>query len=334
MKKLPYKKKSPEELKKEIDQLSSKMEKSVENYFRSPKDMKEYLDFMGKFHNYSTRNSALIDSQFKGAQAVGSFQFWKKNGFSVNKGEKGSKIFVPTEVKLFKNDEGKWESISKASEEQKALIEKNKVETRKVKNFKIGHVFDVSQTNAKASDLPKIFPNRWIEGEVKDHDLFQEGLKSIADEMNVAIKPASKELGAAKGVYYLLRNEIELNPRNSKLQNTATLIHELAHAKMHNFEKLDLSMTAAEKEFQAEMVSYVVSSHFGIGDDQKHDYTLRYLDSWTKGKELKDKAKLLEEVREVSHGFIDTIGKTFTKEKNAEYQKANKQKNKELVHER
>jgi hypothetical protein len=70
--------------------------------------MKEYLDFMSKFYNYSPRNSALIQKQFRGAEAVGSFTFWKNKGYSVQKGEKGIKIVVPTKYETFERErEGK-----------------------------------------------------------------------------------------------------------------------------------------------------------------------------------------------------------------------------------
>ncbi len=70
--KRPYKQKSAEKVKEEINRLTEGMEESITNHFHSPEQMKEYLDFMGKFHRYSPRNTALIDSQFPGAEAVGS----------------------------------------------------------------------------------------------------------------------------------------------------------------------------------------------------------------------------------------------------------------------
>ncbi|RPK03122.1 ArdC-like ssDNA-binding domain-containing protein [Priestia endophytica] len=83
-----YKKKLVEEKKKEVENLTKNMEKRIEQHFHSPQDLKEYLQFMGKFYQYSISNVALIQSQFPGAQAVGSFAFWKSKGFSVQKGEK------------------------------------------------------------------------------------------------------------------------------------------------------------------------------------------------------------------------------------------------------
>ena len=102
-----YVKKSAEERRKEIEALTKDMDKRVEQHFHSTEDLKEYLSFMGKFHQYSLSNTQLIQQQFMGAQAVGSFAFWKEKGFSVNKGEKGIKILVPNKtVPKFQDENG------------------------------------------------------------------------------------------------------------------------------------------------------------------------------------------------------------------------------------
>ena len=172
-------------------------------------------------------------------------------------------------------------------------------------------MFDVSQTNAKAEDLPRIFPNRWLEGSVTDYQSLYKGMEAIAEKNDVKIIAPKSELGVAKGVSYPLTKEVALNPRNSELQNVKTLLHELAHAKLHTAETR-MNYTAPEKEFQAEMTAYAVSSYFGIDTSE---YSLGYLASWTQGKEMKDKTKLLKEVHETSIEFIETIENTLEKEK-------------------
>lgn len=72
-----YKKKNAEERKREIEQITSGMQNRIDSYFHTPDQVKEYLSFMGKFHHYSVRNSVLIENQFPGAKAVGSFKFWQ-----------------------------------------------------------------------------------------------------------------------------------------------------------------------------------------------------------------------------------------------------------------
>ncbi|WP_189338142.1 LPD25 domain-containing protein, partial [Bacillus wiedmannii] len=308
-----YPVKSVEQKKDEVQALTKGMEKSIEGYFRTTGDLKEYLTFMAKFYHYSPSNISLIQSQFQGASAVGSFSFWKEKGFPVKKGEKGIKILVPNRtVAKFKDKEGTWKTVTKASEEEKKQIESKSVEVIPGRlYFAVGHVFDVSQTNAKGEDLPRIFPNRWLDGSVTDYKSLYKGMEAIAEKNGVKIIEPKQELGVAKGVSYTLTKEVALNPRNSELQNVKTLLHELAHAKLHTAET-HMHYTAPEKEFQAEMTAYAVSSYFGI-DTSK--YSLGYLASWTQGKEMKDKTKLLKEVHETSIEFIETIENTLEKEK-------------------
>ncbi|PEK06707.1 LPD25 domain-containing protein [Bacillus toyonensis] len=308
-----YQTKSPEEKKEAVQALTKKMEKSVEGYFRTPGDLKEYLTFMAKFYHYSPSNISLIQSQFEGASAVGSFSFWKEKGFAVKKGEKGIQILVPNRtVAKFKDKEGAWKTVTKATEEEKKQIESKSVEMIPGRlYFAVGHVFEVSQTNAKAEDLPRIFPNRWLEGSVTDYKSLYKGMEAIAEKNGVKIIAPKSELGVAKGVSYPLTKEVALNPRNSELQNVKTLLHELAHAKLHTAETR-MNYTAPEKEFQAEMTAYAVSSYFGIDTSE---YSLGYLASWTQGKEMKDKTKLLKEVHETSIEFIETIESSLEKEK-------------------
>ncbi|MEF8683160.1 UNVERIFIED_CONTAM: ArdC-like ssDNA-binding domain-containing protein [Bacillus cereus] len=308
-----YPVKSVEQKKEEVQALTKGMEKNIEGYFRTTGDLKEYLTFMAKFYHYSPSNISLIQSQFQGASAVGSFSFWKEKGFPVKKGEKGIKILVPNRtVAKFKDKDGTWKSVTKASEQEKKQIESKSVEVKPGRlYFAVGHVFDVSQTNAKAEDLPRIFPNRWLEGSVTDYQILYKGMEAIAEKNDVKIIAPKSELGVAKGVSYPLTKEVALNPRNSELQNVKTLLHELAHAKLHTAETR-MNYTAPEKEFQAEMTAYAVSSYFGIDTSE---YSLGYLASWTQGKEMKDKTKLLKEVHETSIEFIETIENTLEKEK-------------------
>ena len=308
-----YPVKSVEQKKEEVQALTKGMEKNIEGYFRTTGDLKEYLTFMAKFYHYSPSNISLIQSQFQGASAVGSFSFWKEKGFPVKKGEKGIKILVPNRtVAKFKDKDGTWKSVTKASEQEKKQIESKSVEVKPGRlYFAVGHVFDVSQTNAKAEDLPRIFPNRWLDGSVTDYKSLYKGMEAIAEKNGVKIIEPKQELGVAKGVSYTLTKEVALNPRNSELQNVKTLLHELAHAKLHTAET-HMNYTAPEKEFQAEMTAYAVSSYFGIDTSE---YSLGYLASWTQGKEMKDKTKLLKEVHETSIEFIETIENTLEKEK-------------------
>jgi N-terminal domain of anti-restriction factor ArdC/IrrE N-terminal-like domain len=313
-----YAKKSKEDKEKEVNELLEKANEGIEKCFTSIEQFKESVNYMSKFYNYSFRNTFLIQEQFKGALAVGSYAFWKEKGVTVNKGEKGIKILVPNRLSdYFINSKGEEVKLSKATPEEKKLIEKGEIEVRKGKLiFNQGYVFEVSQTNAKAQDLPKIFPNRWLDGEVKNYDLMYKAMENIAKKIEVKIIAPKGELGAVKGVSYPLTKEVALNPRNTQLQNVKTLIHELTHAKLHTMETRD-NYTTNAKEFQAEMAAYVVCSYFGLDTSE---YSFRYISSWTKDVELKDKENLINEVRETVKEYIKVIEDTLINNKDLSLQ--------------
>ena len=308
-----YNKKSKEDKEKEVNELLKKANEGIENYFTTPEHFKELASYMSKFYNYSFRNIFLIQEQFEGALAVGSYAFWKEKGFTVNKGEKGIKILVPNKLSdYFINEKGEEVKLSKATLEEKSLIEQGEIEVRKGKLiFNQGYVFEVTQTNAKAKDLPKIFPGRWLDGEVNNYNLMYKAMENIANKIGVKIIEPKKELGAVKGVSYPVTKEVALNPRNTQLQNVKTLIHELTHAKLHTMETRD-NYTKNEKEFQAEMSAYAVCSYFGLDTSE---YSFRYIKSWTENVELKDKEKLINEVRETVKEYIEIIEKTLVNDK-------------------
>ena len=313
---MAYAKKTREQKETEVKTLLEDTEKKVNEYFESPESIKEYLSFMAKFYNYSVNNSILIDHQFRGAVGVGSYAFWKEKSFLVNKGEKGIKILVPQISKdKFKNETGEIKSVDKATAEEKKKIKDGDLQVQKSKTyFAQGYVFDVSQTNATAQDLPDIFPNKWLEGTVKNYSILYKGMEEIAKKIGVKIVEIKQELGVAKGVSFPYKKEVALNPRNTELQNVKTLLHELTHAKLHTMDKLNQYETH-EKEFQAELTAYTVCSHFGIDTS---DYSLKYLHDWTQNKTLKDKKQLLKEVRETTVEYIEILEETLINEREVE----------------
>ncbi|ANU28566.1 ArdC-like ssDNA-binding domain-containing protein [Planococcus versutus] len=310
------KKKTPEEKMKEIEELTAGMDQQIESYFVSEKALQEHLTFMANFHNYSQRNMVLIDKQFMGAQAVGSFNFWKDKGAAVQKGEKGIKILVPAPVEFYKKN-GIDVPVSAANKHERELIAQKQIETSKKVFFKIGHVFEYTQTNARELNLSvsEIFGKYHRDGSLESNKELMEALSKVATRLDFTIvDEAPFELGTAKGAASPTQKIIALNPRNTEFENVSVLIHELAHAKMHTPERAK-ELSTSEKEFQAEMVAYVVANRYDIDTE---DFTLSYLANWTNGAALKDKEQLLNEVRSTSSEFIDEIDSHFDQVKEKE----------------
>ncbi|MFI8496622.1 ArdC-like ssDNA-binding domain-containing protein [Peribacillus butanolivorans] len=326
-----YSRKTNEQRKREIKDLSEKAFEEIEKYSNSPESLLEYADFLSRFHSYSLNNLSLIQNQFQGAIAVASFKDWKDKGYSVNKGEKGIEILSYAPVTLFKDSDGNRKQIKFATKEEKQLIKEGKISTKKVRNYNKGHVFDISQTNAPIEDLPKIFPNRQYNFTIEDGNnaaQLLKGIDAVAKELDIEIRDMKMsemghtELGVAKGVFIqngldTAKKEILLNSRNTPTQNLATAIHELAHAKMHYIgsEIRELSDTST-LEFQAELTSYIVCKHYGMDTSEK---AIPYIASWTKnGQKLENKQKAMEGVHRTAAEFIEVMDTVISHEKELE----------------
>lgn len=328
---MAYKKKSTKDIQKEVSELLDNGLAAIKQFSVSTEDRLELLNFMSDFHQYSIRNQSLILSQFDGAYAVGSFNFFKEKGFSVKKGEKGIRILRPNFVKLFKDQSGDIKLLKNATKQEKALIDNKQLNAWEMKQYAPTSVFDITQTNAEPEDYPKIFPNKRFDYHVDNPallDRLEKGLLKVADQLEVPIHSEGEsifrqyELGAAKGSFIhdgKGHKEIVMNSRNTPSERVQVLIHELAHAKLHDSTQITegywstqniLSGKASLKEFQAEMVSYVVSRRFGM-DTSEH--AIPYIGQWTNRLEsLENESEtaqflLLDDVQRVSKEFIVTI---------------------------
>ncbi len=151
--------KQAEENVKNLEQLVREI---TEEYEVDPEAFLQMAQFSPRFYPYSIRNQILIQNQNPRAVLVGSFEKWKELGYSVKEKEQGIKILVPTPVTLFRESEDTpWKSLSQATYQEKLNVKNNGYETRKITRFKIGTVFDLSQTTCPSSEYPKFFDTQF-----------------------------------------------------------------------------------------------------------------------------------------------------------------------------
>jgi hypothetical protein len=114
-------------------------------------------------------------------------------------------------------------------------------------------------------------------------------------------------LGTAKGAYGQGIDGSEMlfmNPRFTQAEQVPTMIHELAHAKLHS-KTSNSTYSSSVKEFQAELAAYIVAHHYGI--DTKEE-SIPYIAAWTKnGQTVEDKLAQMEEVKVFSRQMIEQI---------------------------
>ncbi|EPI05709.1 hypothetical protein D920_00008 [Enterococcus faecalis 13-SD-W-01] len=325
-KKRGYQKRTSEEIRNEVNALSQRALDSVKKHTHSPEAVKELLNFMSRFPERSFRNQVLIEEQFPGATACLGRAALQKQGIYIKKGEKGNSIFVRKTVRGFYTKERGFVREKEATPSEKQQIESGQLKIEQKPYYTIEKVFDVTQTQLKPEDYPKIFPNRVFDFELdeKGQAELQTGIQAVAKSLNIEIKDMKEgeihrqELGQAHGAYVYDKltgkAEIVLNSRNTPTQDLATSIHELAHAKMHKFSELD----TPTKELQAEMTSYIVCKHFGMDTSEK---AIPYISGWTqKGQTLDDKAavergKIMNDVSRVANEFIQTMAKEINQQR-------------------
>lgn len=331
-----YTPKTKEKIKEETKEIMDKVLTDITKYYKSPEDMLELANFMAQFSNYSPRNMQLIKSQFENAYACANFKTFKDAGFHVNKGEKAMKVFHPYIKEYVRDPKTKLAiPLKNLTDEQKKPVKSGELKVEKQTNYYLkATAFDISQTNAKPEDLPKIFPNRQFDFEVNEENkgLLKIGIHALAEKENIKIQDMGqgaliKELGNTHGAYVQVAGssftQIVMNTRNTETNELSVAIHELAHAKLHNKKVASLEHAPTE-EFEAELTSYIVCKHYGMDTSEA---AVPYIAQWTKnGQDIEEKDKSIMRVHETVSSFINTIDKKISelqreREKNREQDK-------------
>ena len=286
-----------------MKEITDKLEAGIKGIFNSDK-YKDYLQTLSKFHNYSFNNCILIAMQKPDASHVAGFNDWRDNfKRQVKKGEKGIKILAPAPFKTKKmldavDADGKpvFDGNGRRKKEEKEIT---------VPAFKIVSVFDVSQTDGEP--LPQIGVDE-LTGNV---DRYKELFAAIEKTSPV---PISFEALApdVKGTYYQIDKRIAVNEGMSELQNLKTLVHEIAHARLHDIDenapKDTIRPDRDTREVQAESIAYAVCLHYGLDTS---GYSFGYVAEWSGGKELDILKSSLDTIRKEASAIITEVDKHF-----------------------
>ena len=198
-----------------------------------------YLTAMSHFHNYSFGNILQIARQKPDATRVAGLYAWNQLGRRVKKGEKGIQILAPMIGVKRKPQE----------EAEKDLTRQN---VPVLVGFRAAYVFDVSQT--EGAELPEHASVHGDAGENRDRLIEFINAQGIELEFNERIAPA---MGMSYG------GKIVLLPGQSKAEEFATLVHELAHEVLHKAERRTQT-TKTVRETEAEAIAFVVSKAVGL----------------------------------------------------------------------
>lgn len=336
-------------VKQKVAERLEQIQNALENISTS-EDYKRYLEMMGKFHDYSLNNCILIFLQNPEATRVAGYNSWKNNfGRHVKKDEKGIEILAPTASKrhLIKKsmfDEKQLEAFLNGENVTVELKDKysgkdysfvtsiNRYDPSDISKFLNGDsirekdgytyfrpvkVFDISQTEGK--DLPKnpLLVNE-LEGKVENFDKILSAINKVSPSP-VEIRPEESSSilqKGAKGYFVPLTGEIVVKAGMSDVQTLKTIIHEVAHAMLHNTQRMNkipvhLRPDKEDKEIQAESVACAACYYFGLDTS---DYSFNYVAGWASADVEKFKQSM-QLINETSSEIITAIDKELFPEK-------------------
>jgi hypothetical protein len=229
---------------------------------QASEQFQQWLDVQAAFHDYSYRNTLLIERQCPGATKVAGYRTWQDEfDRHVQEGEQAIWIWAPIITERCprcKNAES-YHAQSDCEYDETPPEEWD----RGLVAFKPVPVFDVSQTEGEP--LPEL--ETAATGEV---DGLVDRLLDDADELGVTATVVPAEAwshGDAKGVC-TKRHPIDCQPlvevkqRANRADLAATLIHEYAHALLHF--GTDDDSERSKREVEAEAVAYVVGRQFEL----------------------------------------------------------------------
>lgn len=282
--------------KQEMDEITAKLEKGVQDVFAS-NDYKKLLGVMAQMPHYSINNQILIMLQNPEATMCNSFTGWKKQNRFVKAGEKGLRILAPAPYQMEKEQD-------KMGADGKPILDKDGEPVKEtvkitVNAFKPVSTFDISQTDGEP--LPQIGVAELV-GNVEGYGTL---LEAIKDASPVPISFENIESGA-KGFYHQTEKRIAIQDGMSEAQTVKTALHEIAHAKYHAIEVTEKGdqKSKAQKECEAESIAYVCCQHYGLNTS---DYSFGYVAGWSSGKETPELKASLQTIKEGASEIIDAI---------------------------
>lgn len=283
----------------QLKEITERLEQGVKDIFTSEMYTK-YLLTMSKFHNYSFNNTLLIAMQRPDATLVAGYNAWK-NKFNryVKKGEKGIQIIAPAPVKEREEREKIDKDTGLAVLNENGVPEIEVVE-RVIPRFRVTTVFDYAQTDGEP--LPTLEVNE-LTARVKDYTLLKEAIEQVSP---VPIRFGEIE-GSAKGYYSHMDKEICVRADMGESQTIKTMIHEVAHAMLHDSDQMKQRGEEKDqltKETEAESIAFTVCSALGIDTS---DYSFPYVASWASGKELKELKDSMDTIRLTAADFLEKL---------------------------
>ena len=300
----------PGKNREQLKEITDRIEAGIRDIFESG-DMEKYRNYlrtMSRFHNYSLNNQALIHLQRPDATLVAGYNRWRdKFSRNVLRGEKGITIIAPTPYKK-KIEQEKLDPDTKLpilDADGKIVTEEKEIE---IPMFRPVKVFDYAQTDGKPLPERVASPVANLTGSVENYEAFMEALRR-SSPVPVEFKPLSADMD---GYFSPKSQSITLREGMSEVQTVSAAVHEIAHAKLHNYGLQQAAERKAKsrntEEVEAESISFMVCAYFGIETGAN---SFGYVATWSKNAELPEFRVSLDTISKTANGIITDVEKHF-----------------------
>ena len=300
----------PGKNREQLKEITDRIEAGIRDIFESG-DMEKYRNYlrtMSRFHNYSLNNQALIHLQRPDATLVAGYNRWRdKFSRHVLRGEKGITIIAPTPYKK-KIEQEKLDPDTKLpilDADGKIVTEEKEIE---IPMFRPVKVFDYAQTDGKPLPERVASPVANLTGSVENYEAFMEALRR-SSPVPVEFKPLSADMD---GYFSPKSQSITLREGMSEVQTVSAAVHEIAHAKLHNYGLQQAAERKAKsrntEEVEAESISFMVCAYFGIETGAN---SFGYVATWSKNAELPEFRASLDTISKTANGIITDVEKHF-----------------------
>lgn len=252
-------------------------------------DWIHFLSFQAQFYNYSFGNAMLIYTQRPDATYVKGYKAWNQIGRHVVKGAKGIGILCPCIRKIEVIKEPVDTNVYNDKEAEKEI-------KKVISGFRMGYVYDLSDTAGDDSQLP-VLVTGLLSSTDEEKALYESLISYVSKEYCVQ----ECDCGSSKGSYNLETHVISINNKIEYRQKIKTLLHEYSHAldfKMHP----DDDIPRNKRELIAESTAFVVCLRLGVDTSS---YSFSYLKSWLK--EPDELKEIADSVQKISYEIINGL---------------------------
>ena len=295
-----------------LDEVREHLNAQVENLVTG-EDWKRALSFAAKFRSRSVNNSWLIFAQHQAAWETGrvpapmptyvaGFRQWEQLGRHVEKGQKGYAILAPVIGKFASKTPANpmsWRQLAP----REAPLPGEKVKSEMV-GAKVAHVFDISQTTGPDVPLPP--SPQLLAGEAPAG--LREGLIQQVEEAGFTFMPVPHDgmIHGANGITKFDDRQVAVRTNMDDAAQVKTLVHELAHLKMHGPYQVEARQHRGIGEVEAESVALMVGAAHGMDTSA---YTIPYVSGWAMAADGKNPIQIVqataERVRKVALEILD-----------------------------